>query len=465
MWSTFFVAVLFIFKLADVNSQDDEFYFDITTTTETPMKEEEVKMSEYILKVIEHYKQPDPEGWPGAKLPDPFLIPDSNQFLAFGTNLDFKNTTLHGVNKFRIVYINTDIGKVECRAVFVMDNLQIHGKYSLNTWLSSYPGGFSSNISGIRSEVIASLGVEQDGQLRAQDISIDITFENITMQFENAGFMATMLQGIFNSMGSILYDSIKSYLLEDAETNMRNFINNKLDQVVGNIEFSNTISIIDMVLVDVRKKIKDIKMDPLNIEDYVSTIGIFKLTLNNTVLKGLSTFYRIGNVKFRLENQTLLSDFEIGTRELQGSTCWEISGINGFINNTGSLSFSVAYIQGRFLLAQPMDTRQKTEFRDLQLEVGNIQFGSDGAGTLDYIIEVSGNILPTFLRYQIISAIEYPLRWKIQQELDHINIEEVIINALPAIDEMQENGFQLAELRMLNTTDEINFDDDEFFNF
>lgn len=346
-----------------------------------------------------------------------------------------------------------------------MDNLQVNGKYSLKMWFNTYPGGFASNISGIRSEVVASLGVEQDGQLRAQDISIDITFKNITMQFENVGILATVLQGIFNSMGGILYDSIKNYLLEDAETNMRNDINNKLDQVVGNIEFPNTITIIDMVLVDVRKKIKDIKMDPLDIEDYASTIGIFKISLNNIVLKGLSTFHRIGNVKFRLENKSLLADFEIGTKELQGSTCWEFSGINGFINNTGSVSFSVAYIQGRFVLSQPLDIREKTEFTDLQLEVGNIQFGSDGMGTLDYILEVSGNILPTFLRYQIISAIELPLRLKIQQELDEINTEELIINALPKIDKIQESGFKLAELRLLNTTDEINFDHDEFFNF
>lgn len=346
-----------------------------------------------------------------------------------------------------------------------MDNLQVNGKYSLNMWFNTYPGGFASNISGIRSEVVASLGVEQDGQLRAQDISIEITFKNITMQFENAGILATVLQGIFNSMGGILYDSIKNYLLEDAETNMRNDINNKLDQVVGNIEFPNTITIIDMVLVDVRKKIKDIKMDPLNIEDYASTVGIFKLALNSTVLKGLSTFHRIGNVTIRLENTSLLVVFEIGTKELQGSTCWEFSGINGFINNTGRVSFSVAYIQGRFVLSQPLDIREKTEFRDLQLEIGNIQFGSEGMGTLDYILEVSGNILPTFLRYQIISAIELPLRWKIQRELNEINTEELIIKALPKIDKIQESGFNLAELRLLNTTDEIIFDDDDFFNF
>lgn len=87
--------------------------------------EEEVKMSEYILKVLEHYKQPNPEGWPGAKLPDPLVVPDSSQFLAFGTNLDFINTTLHGVNKFRIIYINADIEKMEVISNFSLKSFCI----------------------------------------------------------------------------------------------------------------------------------------------------------------------------------------------------------------------------------------------------------------------------------------------------------------------------------------------------
>lgn len=68
------------------------------------------------------------------------------------------------------------------------------------------------------------------------------------------------------------------------------------------------------------------------------------------------------------------------------------------------------------------------------------------------------------MRYQIIDAVIHPIKWKIQQELDSIDIEDLIINELPKIDKMQEEGFQLAQLRIVNITNEV-YDDDDFFNF
>ncbi|XP_050352628.1 uncharacterized protein LOC126774975 [Nymphalis io] len=441
----------------------DEFSFETTKNNGT--KESEVKLSDYIVKVIEYYKQPNPKGLPSANIPDPYYVPDTRQTLGFGTNLEFTDTAVHGVNKFRVLYINADIGKMECHSAFEIDKLQVRGKYSLNVWLNYYPGDFTADIIGIKNKVLATLGVEQDGKLRAQNISVDITFKNITVKFENAGFLASMLQGVFNSMGSLVYDSIRTYLVQDAHKNMREDINKKLDEIVGNIKFPNTISPMDMIMVDVRNKIKDMKMDPLEIEDYFSHIGIFKIALHNTLLKGLSTFHRTGNISLSLENNTIVSDFNIGAKELLGLTRWEVSGMNGYLNKTGTVSFSVEYIKARFVFALALNRIKSIEFRDLHLDVGNIQIGSDGTGTLDYIIELSANILPTLLRYQIIQAMENPVRWMIQQKIDNLNIEEVIINELPKIDQLQRKDFQLSELRCLKSTDEIFFDDEEFFNF
>lgn len=65
--------------------------------------------------------------------------------------------------------------------------------------------------------------------------------------------------------------------------------------------------------------------------------------------------------------------------------------------------------------------------QDIQLELGNIQVRFDGAGTLDYIIEFSVNVLPNVLRYQIMDALESPIKRRIQEELNYINVEEVIM--------------------------------------
>lgn len=51
---------------------------------------------------------------------------------------------------------------------------------------------------------------------------------------------------------------------------------------------------------------------------------------------------------------------------------------------------------------------------------------SDGAGTFDYVIEFLVNIIPNILRYQLMDALESPIKAKIQDEMNKINVEHLI---------------------------------------
>lgn len=64
---------------------------------------------------------------------------------------------------------------------------------------------------------------------------------------------------------------------------------------------------------------------------------------------------------------------------------------------------------------------------------------SDGAGTFDYVIEFLVNILPNLLRYQIMDALENPIKTKIQDEMNKINVEKLIKDNIPAFEKMQTN--------------------------
>ncbi|XP_061382773.1 uncharacterized protein LOC116769931 [Danaus plexippus] len=464
------VRLTLLLLITIVKSQDENDYFESTdsdeffeTTTMSQLKDGEQKMSEYILKVIEHYKQPNPEGLPGVGS-QPYSVPDSRKSVGLFSSIDFIDTEVYGINKFRVIYVNLDIENMEGRAALEIDNLHIRGRYALNAFLNSNYGGFTANITGIKITALTTLGVERDGKLRAHDITMDVNFNNIAVNFENSGLLVGLLQGLFNSIGTILFESIKPNLLKEAYTNMRTEINKKIDQVVGDIEFPNTITPLDMVIVDARNKIRDVKMDPLRIDDYNTSAGWVNINLKNTWLYGLSTINRVGNVSLKVENKTVVADFSIGTEEMLGSTDWEISGCRGLISSFGTSSFSVKHIRGHFILVQPLDTRKRMMLKTLELDVGNVQLRFDGAGTLDYLFEFSTNILPNVLRYQIVDAIQNPLKWKLQSELDQIDIEEAIKNELPRIDKLQEEGFQLAMLRFINKTGD-NYDEDEFFNF
>lgn len=347
----------------------------------------------------------------------------------------------------------------------LIDKLQARGNYTMSTWLNRAMGPFTLDITGLKITARANLGVERDGKVRAQDIFIDLGFNTIVVNFENLGFFASMLQGVINSVGNFLFDSIKPYVLKEAYTKVRAEINAKLDEVAGDMQFPNSISPLDMVIADTRKKVRELDMDPYKVKDYNTTVSIFTVTLTRTWVTGISSFQREGNITLKMENNTVVADFEIGTQKLEGTTQWDISAVGGLVSRAGTASFSVEYITGRIILAQSLDTRNKPVFRDLDLEVGNIQVRCDGAGTLDYVIEFAVNILPNLLRYQIMDAIENPLKERVQQELNKVNVEEMIKQELPRVDEMQQAGFKLSSLIANTEPEQVTSEDDDFFNF
>lgn len=84
----------------------------IETTTISKLAEGEQKMSDYILQLLDHFKKPNPVGFPGAKIPEPYYVPDIKHSIPVGT-MYFKNTTLYGVSKFRILHVEAEIGAME----------------------------------------------------------------------------------------------------------------------------------------------------------------------------------------------------------------------------------------------------------------------------------------------------------------------------------------------------------------
>lgn len=92
---------------------------------------------------------------------------------------------------------------------------------------------------------------------------------------------------------------------------------------------------------------------------------------------------------------------DAGTQEIEGKTHWEISVIGGVLSRAGTVSFTIQYFRAQVKLSQPLDTRQKPNMEGLDLELGNIQARVHGAGTVDYLIEASVNILPNLLRFDL----------------------------------------------------------------
>lgn len=301
----------------------------------------EKKISEYVLAVLEHYKQEDPVGIPGAPIPDPLDIPPLKHAFSFG-QMDMKNVKLYGLAQFRIHHIKADLAAMQVDAAITIDKLDVLGNYTLSTWLSRSLGPFTVKLSEVFVKAVARLQVERSGQLEAQEMEMDITFKNIDMNFERLGFLANMFQGVINSVGSFVFDSIKPFILSEVNTNLRKDVNKQVKTIPQ--RFPNSISPFDQIIAEARRKVRLMGCDPYRVNDYNNTIGIFGVQTTHTWVNGLSSFHRVGNVTFELKNNTIHADIEVGTQKLQGTSHWEVSLI-GMLSRVGTVSFTVDYIR------------------------------------------------------------------------------------------------------------------------
>lgn len=232
-------------------------------------------------------------------------------------------------------------------------------------------------------------------------------------------------------------------MLSEASTKIEAEINNNLANFTGQFTLPNSISPLDMAISEGRKKIRAMKFDPYHVKDYNHTVGVFAVQISNTWLGGISSIYRVGNITLGITNNTVIVGMEVGTQQLEGSTQWELSIASGMITRTGTVQFTVQHIKVAFVVSQTLDVRNRPQINDIQLDVGNIQIRCDGTGTLDYLIEFFVNVLPNLLRYQITDALENPIKKKIQEQMDKIDMERLIKEKVP---DFQKNGFSNFDL-------------------
>ncbi|KAJ9577492.1 hypothetical protein L9F63_005935, partial [Diploptera punctata] len=151
------------------------------------------KLSDQVRAILEHYKQEDPIGIPGAPIPDPMPIPNMRHSFSVAT-MYFKTVNVYGLSKFRIEHIKSDLAAMQVSVGMSIDKLEILGNYTMSTWFSRSQGLFNVTLSNVYIEGLAKLEVERGGQLQAQNIDMDIIFEDIAMNFENLGFMGSIFQ-------------------------------------------------------------------------------------------------------------------------------------------------------------------------------------------------------------------------------------------------------------------------------
>jgi len=79
----------------------------------------EQKLSDQVRLILNHYKQEDPVGLPGAPVSDPMPIPDMKHSFTYAT-MHFTSAHVHGLSRFRIQHISSNLAAMQvCNPVCI----------------------------------------------------------------------------------------------------------------------------------------------------------------------------------------------------------------------------------------------------------------------------------------------------------------------------------------------------------
>ncbi|XP_034244888.1 uncharacterized protein LOC117647292 [Thrips palmi] len=388
------------------------------------------KLMEQVRSVLEHFKQSDPTGFPGAEVPDPMDVPPMNTSFAIAT-MNFENVTVHGLSRFRFHEARVNFTAMKAEVAARIDAVLILGNYTLCTWFSCSAGGFTVTLDGVLVSGVAGLEVGPGGRLRAEEIGMDVTFDGIAMDFKNLGLMMSMFQGIINKVGSFLFDNVKPFILSEVNTKIRAEVDK---QVAGvDVRFPSSMAPIDMMVADARHAVRTMGYDPYRLPDVTKKMGPLQATLSHLFATGLSSFYRRGNVTVWMKEHVLHAGIHLATKRLRGTCRWLVhspdapSVLQRLMRRSGDASFTVDYLEVKAVFNQSLDTRKHPYLESLDVTLGPMTLVSRGdAGKLNALTEFGVNVLPNLIRYQVVDALEEPLRQRVQKELDNVNVEDLI---------------------------------------
>lgn len=147
----------------------------------------ENRLSTQVLAVVDHFKQPDPVGIPGAPVPEPMIVPMIEQSFSVG-KMKMTNVAIYGLSKFRIKYSKIDLNSLRATAIIYLEKMHMEGTYTLSAMFTTRTGPFTVDMQDVYTYANITLGVNLEGKIETQDISMDIISEkNIAVDFKNLG--------------------------------------------------------------------------------------------------------------------------------------------------------------------------------------------------------------------------------------------------------------------------------------
>lgn len=259
-------------------------------------------------------------------------------------------------------------------------------------------------------------------------LSVSLNFMSRTPQVSNT--FDGMQQSVLNGAGQVMLLALKPYILNQIDERITREVNTLLRDTPRIPSFSE-MSPIDLAIVEGRKLISRY-YEPFEIQKVFDHDSEFLAVRVGPVrVRGLSHFSRVGTVTVKMVNSTLQIGLRVVTGRLFGRCFffYDFGKVNDARN--GTADFTVERLQFEAKINQSANLSKKPILDDLQLETGKIAVRLDGAGKLDYFVQLGMEFLPQMLRYIIIDNLEEPIKQKIQTEvLDKLDVNQIVQDQL-----------------------------------
>lgn len=315
--------------------------------------------------------------------------------------------------------------------------MYVLGNYTLRSWVSRPASGpFNVTLIEVEAAAEAALEPDEDGNLQATETEMDMQFKDCELDFKNLGFTASMMQGIISSMGSVLFEGIKPFIISEVNTNLRADVNAQVKAITSKLP-KMTVPVPDLAIAEGRKYVQRMGYDPYRVTDRHIAEGPLNFTITELTVSGLSNFQRVGDIGLQIRGPVLQMSVHVITGAVNGSLRWSYRlGLSKTFSRVGVSNFTVDHIQVRALINQTLDIRNKPVLEKLDIEVGKVEVQMDRKEPLDYVIEIAVNSLPSLLRHIIVDALEEPIKSKAQTILDDVQVEKMVEDRLPELDRM-----------------------------
>ncbi|KAK2707598.1 hypothetical protein QYM36_015339 [Artemia franciscana] len=419
----------------DVNNYETAWNDDGASDVKQDTKPSEIE--ERIKAVLEHFKSENPKGVPGFDIPDPIDIPDANPDVG-GTNLKLSESKLYGLSQLSVKHVKVDLVAMKLEIGLSFPELLMQGRYRISSWLSSSFGPYNLTIKEATMEGSTALSVDSEGKIKVDEVFLDLKFKDFNMNFENLGFFGSIIQAIFNSLVSTIFDSAKPIIQAEISTRVQGQVNEQMRSL--KITFYDSVSPVDKFFIETRNNIRDDGYDPLPLpEFYIPLFGAEEgheysdpLESNVLALKegkffGLSTIHRAGNMTVAYDEITKSITIVGGLalRKVHVDYDWDL--IGPWYERFGKMALKIDDFIIGVTFIQPANVNKVSKMKDLDIRMGNIQVNSKGAWLLDYGIEFATNAAVNGLRHGILKAVQQALKFVINRKLENMDLETLIL--------------------------------------